>query len=54
MRPLVLTVLIVLAGPVPAVAQAILPMPTQTFPEQGTFCGVLTLCPKPAPVQPET
>lgn len=53
MRPLILTVLIALASPAPVAAFAMLPMPPSDYPDQGTFCGALTPCPQPAPVQPE-
>ena len=48
MRALVLTVLIVFANVAQAPAQTTPTMPPSTFPETGTFCGPLQLCPKPA------
>lgn len=46
MRPLILTALLVLANPVQLVAQTMLILPQTTYPEEGTFCGFLTLCPQ--------
>lgn len=48
MRPLIITVLIVFANLAQVAAQTIPTMPPSTYPEPGTFCGFLTLCPKAA------
>jgi hypothetical protein len=46
MRALILTVLIVFANLTQAAAQTMPTLPTLSYPETGTFCGFLTLCPK--------
>lgn len=46
MRTIVLTVMIAVASPTLVVAQSMPTMPPSTYPETGTFCGLLTLCPE--------
>ena len=46
MRSLILTVLIVFATLTEVTAQPMPTLPPSTYPEAGTFCGFLTLCPK--------
>ena len=46
MRPLVFTLLISLTIPATVAAQHMPTTPPSTFPETGSFCGFLTLCPK--------
>jgi len=46
MRPVILAVLLVLAGLTRAPAQTMPEMPPTTFPEPGSFCGFLTMCTK--------
>jgi hypothetical protein len=48
MRALILTLLIVFANFTQAAAQTMPTMPLATYPEPGTFCGFLTLCPNAA------
>jgi hypothetical protein len=49
MRPLIIAVLMIMANPVLTAAQTMPTMAPSTYPEPGTFCGLLTLCPKVAP-----
>lgn len=44
MRELALTILIAVALQTPAHAQTIPSMPTLTYPAEGVFCGMMTLC----------
>ncbi len=44
MRPLFLATVLLATSLVPASAQSIPDAPTLTYPEPGTFCGVLKLC----------
>jgi hypothetical protein len=46
MRPLILTVLIIFANTVQVPAQTMPSIPPSDYPETGTFCGLLKLCPK--------
>lgn len=46
MRPYILAVLLIVASLVKADAQTMPTFPHVTYPETGTFCGVLMLCPK--------
>ncbi len=46
MRALILTLLLFFANPAQVLAQTNPTMPPSTFPETGTFCGLLKLCPK--------
>ena len=48
MRALVLTVLIFFAITTLASAQTTPTMPPSDYPQPGTFCGLLELCPKAA------
>ena len=48
MRALILTVLMFFANPAQIQAQTMPTMPPSTYPETGTFCGLLKLCPKAA------
>ena len=48
MRTLILAILLSPSGFTQLVAQTMPPMPPTTYPEPGTFCGFLVLCPKDA------
>jgi len=48
MRPFLLSALLILANTAQAGPQTMPAMPPTNFPEAGTFCGVLTLCPQAA------
>jgi hypothetical protein len=54
MRLLIFIVLIIFVNLTQASAQAMLTMPSSTYPEPGTFCGLLTLCPKAARPENDT
>ncbi|PJI86468.1 hypothetical protein BC777_2838 [Yoonia maricola] len=45
MRALIITILVIFATFTQASAQTIPVTPTLTYPEPGTFCGLLKLCP---------
>lgn len=44
MRPFLLAALIMIASLTQVSAQTIPAFPTLTYPQPGTFCGLLTLC----------
>ena len=46
MRSFILSAFILLGGVVEVAAMPVLPTVTSTFPEPGTFCGFMTLCPE--------
>ena len=46
MRPFIFSMILVLTGMAQATAQTMPNLPPTTYPEPGTFCGMLTLCPK--------
>ncbi len=44
MKEIALTILIAVALQSPAQAQTVPSMPTLSYPEQGVFCGFMTMC----------
>ena len=44
MKEIALTILIAVALESPAQAQTVPSMPTLSYPEQGVFCGFMTMC----------
>lgn len=46
MRPFLLAALITFTSLSQVAAQTMPTMPSTTYPEPGTFCGLLQLCPK--------
>lgn len=54
MRSLLLAILILAANLTPVAAQTMPTMPPSTYPEPGTFCGFVSLCPKAAAPKEDT
>ena len=54
MRPIILTVMLTFASVSAVAAQSVPTFPTMTYPEEGNFCGLLTLCPKAKATLPQS